>query len=251
MSVEWGNNRRDFLHRMSVAGAGLVLVGMGASHAEDKTRSSGIKGEEDIEEEKEKGKEEVSPAEDLMREHGVLNRTLLIYEEALRRLAAKKPDLKPEVLHDTASLLRHFIEDYHEKLEENYLFPRFEKAGQHIDLIQVLRQQHDTGRLVTDRILQLATLSALKTPTERAQLADAMRQYIRMYRPHESREDTVLFPTLRKIITPHEYDALGEEFEKKEHQLFGEGGFDKIVDQVASLEKALGIYDLARFTPKI
>jgi hemerythrin-like domain-containing protein len=223
---------------------------MKASHAEDKSESS-TKGKTEMADEKEQGEEEeVSPAEDLMREHGVLNRTLLIYEEALRRLSAQKPDLKPEVLRNTASLLRRFIEDYHEKLEEDYLFPRFEKAGHHVALVQVLRQQHDAGRLVTDRILQLATLAALNNSTERSQLIDAMRQYVRMYRPHESREDTVLFPALRKIITAHEYDALGEEFEQKEHQLFGEGGFEEIVDEVASLEKVLGIYDLAQFTPR-
>jgi hemerythrin-like domain-containing protein len=201
-------------------------------------------------EKKEKGEEEVSPSEDLMREHGVLNRTLLVYEETLRRLSAKKIDLKPEVLHDTASLLRRFIEDYHEKLEENYLFPRFEKAGQHFELVQVLRQQHDAGRLVTDRILKLATLSTIKDPTQLDHLTKSIRQYLRMYRPHEAREDTVLFPTLRKIITPNEYDGLGEEFEKKEHQMFGKDGFDTIVNQVAELEKALGIYDLAQFTPR-
>jgi hemerythrin-like domain-containing protein len=201
-------------------------------------------------EKKEKGEEEVSPSEDLMREHGVLNRTLLVYEETLRRLSAKKIDLKPEVLHDTASLLRRFIEDYHEKLEENYLFPRFEKAGQHFELVQVLRQQHDAGRLVTDRILKLATLSTIKDPTQLDHLTKSIRQYLWMYRPHEAREDTVLFPTLRKIITPNEYDGLGEEFEKKEHQMFGKDGFDTIVNQVAELEKALGIYDLAQFTPR-
>jgi hemerythrin-like domain-containing protein len=166
------------------------------------------KGAGDITDDKEKGEEEVSPAEDLMREHGVLNRTLLVYEEALRRLASQPLELKPEVISDAARLLRRFIEDYHEKLEEDYLFPRFETAGQHVALVQVLRQQHDAGRRVTDRILQLATLSVLKDPTERSRLTNALQQYIRMYRPHEAREDTVLFPTLRKIITPNEYDAL-------------------------------------------
>ena len=43
---------------------------------------------------------------------------------------------------------------------------------------------------------------------------------------------------------------MGEDFEKKEHALFGEDGFEKMVDQVASIEKSLGIYDLAQFTPK-
>lgn len=71
-----------------------------------------------------------------------------------------------------------------------------------------------------------------------------------MYEPHEAREDTVLFPALHKIVTPHEFGALGEDFEKKEHELFGEDGFEQMIDKVASVEKQLGIYDLAQFTPK-
>jgi hypothetical protein len=65
------------------------------------------------------------------------------------------------------------------------------------------------------------------------------------------REDTVLFPAFRKIVSPHEFDALGEDFEKKEDELFGEDGFEKVVDKVAGIEKQLGIYDLAQFTPKM
>jgi hypothetical protein len=72
-----------------------------------------------------------------------------------------------------------------------------------------------------------------------------------MYLPHESREDTVLFPAFRKLVPGSEYDALGEEFENKEHQLFGEGGFESVVDKVAAIEKQLGIYDLAQFTPRV
>jgi hypothetical protein len=42
-----------------------------------------------------------------------------------------------------------------------------------------------------------------------------------MYRPHEARENIVLFPAFRKIVSTHEYDALGEEFEDNEHKKFG------------------------------
>ncbi|HEX5066583.1 MAG TPA: hypothetical protein VFY49_10750 [Myxococcota bacterium] len=42
---------------------------------------------------------------------------------------------------------------------------------------------------------------------------------------------------------------LGEEFEEKEHELFGERGFQTVVNEVADLERALGIHDLASFTP--
>jgi hemerythrin-like domain-containing protein len=195
---------------------------------------------------KEKTAEEVSPTEDLMREHGVLNRILLIYDEIERRIDAHK-DCDPKVVTASAEIIRNFIEQYHEKLEENYVFPRFIQAGRLTDLVQVLLIQHAAGRDVTARILQLANA---RTQAERARLRSALHSFVRMYRPHEAREDTVLFPELHHIVSQHEFDSLGEEFEKQEQQLFGADGFEKMVSQVGELEKQLGIFDLAQFTPK-
>ena len=70
-----------------------------------------------------------------------------------------------------------------------------------------------------------------------------MRQFIRMYNPHEAREDTVLFPAFRGIVSAHEFDSLGEDFEKKEDELFGEDGFFKVwLIAWPEIEKKLGIY---------
>ncbi len=71
--------------------------------------------------EEEKKDNGVSPPEDLMREHGVLKRILLVYGEALRRIDANE-DLPPEPIAESATIIRDFVEDYHEKLEENFLF---------------------------------------------------------------------------------------------------------------------------------
>ena len=65
--------------------------------------------------EEEKKDNEVSPPEDLMREHGVLKRILLVYGEALRRMDANQ-DLPPEPIRESAKIIRSFVEDYHEKL---------------------------------------------------------------------------------------------------------------------------------------
>jgi hypothetical protein len=54
-----------------------------------------------------------------------------------------------------------------------------------------------------------------------------------MYRPHEAREDTVLFPALYTIVDPQEVRELGEQFEEQEHRLFGEDGFSRTVEEVA------------------
>jgi hemerythrin-like domain-containing protein len=230
--------RRSFV-QVSAISTGVLLLGVAApALGDEKDKSAG------------KEQEEVSPAEDLMREHGVLKRILLVYGEAIRRIDANA-DLPPDPILDSAKLVRSFVEDYHEKLEENFLFPRFKKANTLVELVDVLVQQHQGGRKLTDITIRFANLESLRQPDGKRQLRDSMVQFIRMYSPHEAREDTVLFPAFRKIVTKNEYDALGEDFEKKEHELFGDDGFEKMVDQVATIEKALGIYDLAQFTPKV
>src|SRR5690348_7113600 len=69
---------------------------------------------------KDKDKEgEVSANEDLMREHGLLERVLIIYEEALPRLGK---DLAPSLIVDSAAIIHKFVEDYHERIEEEFVF---------------------------------------------------------------------------------------------------------------------------------
>src|SRR5438552_15457817 len=108
--------RRQFLAAAAALGVGTLALSPGQGRGDDKAK----------EDKKGQPEEEVSAPEDLMREHGVLNRILLIYEEGLRRLRAKE-EVPPEVFHRPATLVRKFVEDYHEKLEENFIFPAFEK----------------------------------------------------------------------------------------------------------------------------
>ena len=185
---------------------------------------------------------EVTPGEDLMQEHGVLERILIIYDEAARRIE-KNEQFDLAVLTSAAGIVRRFVEDYHEKLEEQFVFPRLQTARREIDLVAVLLRQHQRGRQVTDDVVRRAGAGA--SP----ELAQALRSFARMYRPHAAREDTVLFPAFRGIVGRAGYRELGEQFEDKEHELFGKQGFENTVAEVARLEATLGIGDLARFTP--
>ena len=195
-----------------------------------------------------KGEEkEVTPPEDLMREHGVLDRVLLVYEAGIHKLASKE-DFDPALLTQSATIVRDFIHDYHEQSEEHYVFPRFQQANQLTDLVGTLLDQHRAARRVTERVLQLAPNSRTDADARR-QVTAQITAFITMYRPHAAREDTDLFPQLGKLVSTHEYDAMAEDFENEEHRKFGEDGFEKMAARVAQLEQSMGIHDLKQFTP--
>ncbi|HEX4513648.1 MAG TPA: hemerythrin domain-containing protein [Polyangiaceae bacterium] len=189
----------------------------------------------------------VLPVEDLMREHGVLRRVLIVYDACVLRLETGQ-DLSPDALTRAADIVRRFVEDYHERNEEEQIFPRFERAHAQEPLVRVLREQHQVGRRLTDAIAA-TTARTFKDESASNRLVSTIRQFRHMYEAHAAREDTVLFPDVRKIVSPSEYDALGEAFEDDERKRFGEGGFGQIVAQVAAIERDLGIYDLATATP--
>ncbi|XXF78357.1 hemerythrin domain-containing protein [Myxococcaceae bacterium GXIMD 01537] len=178
-----------------------------------------------------------------MQEHGVLERILLVYDESARRIEHGE-SLDTTVVTAAAGLVRSFVEDYHERLEEQFVFPRLEAAEREVPLVTTLRQQHQRGREVTGDILRLAASG----PSPH--LAGALRGFARMYRPHAAREDTVLFPAFRAVVGRDSYRELGEQFEDDEHARFGEHGFENAVAEVARLEEALGIHALGQFTPR-
>ena len=232
-------DRRHLIGMSLSAAGGVALSACGSPQPKPAPGATGASTEEEV---------PVTPPEDLMREHGVLKRILLIYREGIRRL--QTADAAPtQALNAGAQIIRNFIEDYHEHLEEQYVFPRLEQAGKLTDITTVLRTQHQRGRVLTDRLLAATTGAAEPDPSARAALVQVMSAFIGMYEPHEAREDTVVFPALRSVLPAKEFRDLAETFEDEEHRRFGQAGFEGVVDRVADIERSLDIYDLSKFTP--
>ena len=196
---------------------------------------------------KKKTEDTISPPEDLMREHAVLDRLMLVYENGMRRLGQGE-DIDPAVFVRSATIVRDFIHNYHEKSEEELVFPRFKTAGRMVELVNVLVTQHGAGRKLTERILAAAPQARTREPREA--MGRDIQAFIAMYRPHTAREETDVFPTLRQLVTGDEYDGIAEELEKRERQAFGADGFEKIAKKVAEVETVIGVHDLDVFTPK-
>ncbi len=214
-------SRRDFLKRAALGGAVLLVscsskIRLMSGEVSEKTTRQG----------------DFSPSEDLLREHGVLKRLLLVYRHYIRRFDSGRT-IQYQSLSETAHLIRAFMEDSHEKFEEDHLFPRFRKAGVLVELVDTLELQHQHGRMLTDRILAMPRQEELRSH---------LLAFVRMHEPHEAREDTVLFPAIQSVVSRKEFRDIGRRFEEQEH-------FGKIIDRITSIEKRLGLYDLSQFTP--
>ncbi|HEX3595350.1 MAG TPA: hemerythrin domain-containing protein [Polyangiaceae bacterium] len=221
------NGRRAFFCGSAVAGAAL-LVGA--------CRSSGT------------DEPEVTATEDMMREHGVLRRALVVYGEAALRLRINDDAVPAAALRETAKLFRSFGEDYHEKkLEEAYVFPRVKSGGGAASaLTDVLTSQHERGRQITDYVLSVT--AAPKLGARSAELAGVLQAFVRMYEAHTAHEDTVVFPAWKKALSKSELEEMGEKFEDIEHAQFGADGYEHAVERISKIETELDLGDIAKLT---
>src|SRR5258708_39548910 len=128
-----------------------ALIGVAAADAGGRPAAAALFGKDD----KTNKDKEVGPTEDLMREHGVLRRALLVYRASAPKLRRDPTRVDPPALRRAAALFKTFGHDYHEKkLEEALLFPALRKAGgPAADYVDVAMAQHERGRQITDYIL--------------------------------------------------------------------------------------------------
>ncbi len=217
-----------------IAAPGLALLANGAEK-----KSAGVVKEP-----------EVTATEDLMREHGVIRRALLVYAETVPKLRQNSSAVDAAALRQVAQLFRTFGEDYHERmLEEQHIFPLIRKQGSDLQhYADVLTEQHNRGREVTDYVL--AVTNGGKIASAHAEpLARVFESFVRMYQNHAAHEDTIIFPAWKKNYSDKQLDEISDQFEDIEHKMFGKDGFEDAEKKISSIEAALGLSDLAQFTP--
>jgi hemerythrin-like domain-containing protein len=192
---------------------------------------------------------EVTANEDLMREHGILRRALLVYRDAASRARHDPARIPLPALHKTAQLFRAFGEEYHERsLEEAHIFPVVRKlSGPVHTLPDVLQTQHARGRELTEYILNISSRARFPA-NDAASFAAAMDALDLMYEHHAAREDTLIFPAWKQALGAKGYEEMGDKFEDIERKTFGHDGFGDALKQIAAIEAEFGLSDLTTLT---
>jgi hemerythrin-like domain-containing protein len=199
---------------------------------------------------KEPAEPEVTATEDLMREHGIIRRALLVYSQIADKLRKSASSIDAAALHKTAQLFRTFGEDYHERmLEEQHIFPIVRKMkGEAAGYPDVLTAQHQRGREITEYTLSVT--NAPKISVQHGEpLARTLESFVRMYENHAAREDTIVFPAWKTNFSNKRLDELSDEFEEIEHKMFGKDGFEDAEKTISGIEATFGFTDISQFTP--
>ncbi|MGA2921362.1 MAG: hemerythrin domain-containing protein [Candidatus Sulfotelmatobacter sp.] len=193
---------------------------------------------------------EVSATEDLMREHGVIRRALLVYFETVPKLRQNPASVDAAAPRQIAQLFRTFGEDYHERmLEEQHIFPQVRKQGAELQrYADILTAQHNRGREITGYVLAVTNSPRISTANAEP-LAKVFESFVLMHENHAAREDTIVFPAWKKNFSNKQLDEISDQFEDIEHKMFGKGGFEDAEKQISSIEGAPGFVDLSQFTP--
>jgi hemerythrin-like domain-containing protein len=174
------------------------------------------------------------PVEDLMRDHGILRRALLVCRYCASRLRSNQTKALGKPLHDTAALFAKFGGDYHEKaVEEQLVFPTIMKGREPLSKYPaVLTLQHARSREFLS-YLEGITKSGSIPRGDVQRIARQLDAFESMYHFHTAFEDTVLFPAWKDELSDQAYAEMQQRFVEIERKIIGESGYNDALNKIA------------------
>lgn len=183
----------------------------------------------------------------LVLEHGLAERIMLVYERLIKEWkSGEEVDLS--LIGRTAQIAQSCLSSCHERNEERCLFPLFREEGYLTELVDALEGQHEAGRELTEKIIDLSTPGRIKDETHMNILMTLCRSHIFMYRPHISRENSELFPRLSAIASRGEMEEIGRAMAAATRDALGEQGFAGPLADLAEIERTLDIHNVRSYT---
>lgn len=185
--------------------------------------------------------------QDLMYEHSILVRILLIFEELIKKDIIFLENHNFRYINLLTKIIKIYIENHHEKMEEKYIFPqiRFNKK-----IVTNLIIQHRLSNIITNKLI-LLTLNKHIYLKNINKIIELLKLYITLYRKHENIENTEIFPEFLKNISKEKYKKYGEEMEKHEKKILKNLKVKHFIKFIEYVEKQLNISNISLFTNKI
>ena len=161
----------------------------------------------------------MSAAETLEEEHKLILQML----KALSALHARieKGEIDPDTLISVVDFFRTYADKFHHAKEEAQLFPMLEKRGVKPKgcPIGVLHTEHEQGRVLITALSDAIMKSRNGDVTANTAIGSYIKNVIDFYTDHIWKEDYLLFPMSKKVLTQSDQDELQQGFAKVDREM--------------------------------
>ena len=173
----------------------------------------------------------------LVAEHEMIERAMAALKSNLERI--DEAVMAPLQMHRAIDFLLEFGDKMHNTKEERFLFPLMGQKGLPVEggPLGVMLMEHDAERKLLGRMIAELPNLAEATAAARQKFAAEGFEYLTIRAEHIWKENDVLYPMGRKVISEEENVTLLKEFKTLDKQTYGDTARQHYEQMLAEVEK--------------
>lgn len=172
-------------------------------------------------------------------EHRSIAAILHGMEYLVNRVRAGRARIDPRVFRAMIYYLDTFSERMHHPKEDRFLFKAMRsRGGEAAAAVGELEREHAAGGDALKRLEQCLIRYEEGGDREFAGFADAVAKFVREYRDHMHKEESVVFPMAERLLTAQDWQAIDRAFLENRDPLAADRDardFEKLFERIVNL----------------
>jgi hemerythrin-like domain-containing protein len=178
---------------------------------------------------------EQDPIEELLTEHGLMDRALEAVAVEAKRLLTRQP-VRMQIWGDVIDFFGNYVHLCHRKKEERVLFPALVRAGlASASETELMQEEHRKAELMTLELVDGASEGDWE------KIARISELYLHLMRPHLETEERQFFLPLREKVDPKWNEETKKEMQALEKIVLGPYDRTHYLEVVRRLCKDVGV----------
>ncbi len=172
-------------------------------------------------------------------EHRSIAAILHGMEYLVDRIRARGAKIDPRVFRAMIYYLDTFSERMHHPKEDRFLFSALRnRGGEAATAVADLEREHAAGGNALRRLEQCLVRYEEGGDREFQAFADAVGKFVREYRNHMHKEESIVFPMAERLLNAQDWRAIDRAFEENRDPLAADRDtrdFEKLFDRIVNL----------------
>jgi len=172
-------------------------------------------------------------------EHRSIAAILHGMEYLVDRIRERKAKINPRVFRAMIYYLDTFSERMHHPKEDRFLFSALRsRGGEAATAVADLEREHAAGGNALRRLEQCLVRYEEGGDREFQAFADAVAKFVREYRDHMHKEESIVFPMAERLLNAQDWQAIDRAFAENRDPLSADRDtrdFEKLFDRIVNL----------------